>query len=432
MLTLNPQKPSLKWVSFGYLVFQLLLFGQTFLFAQWKEAAPMPEGRSGFALARLDNYVYIIGGSHGEDEVTSSVLRYDLDRDRWDTSVANLHKARANAAVVVANHSIYVIGGRNENNSLKSVEKYSPDQNKWVELESLAHEREAASAAFLDGKIYVFGGKTQDNPNSPAAEKSIEIYTLSTGHWSMMHNHRMAYPRYGAQAIAAHNRIYIMGGFYFSPVSLVESFMPESGWQEVQSLSMPRALFATAVLNDTVYVMGGQGVSGILNQNETFIINYQGHSAYRPPPLDPPRYDFSGVTYHNRVYIFGGLSTDTDSSLKLVQYWEPVVSAIHDHLSNKPNAFTLFPNYPNPFSTTTTIQFSIRETLERGRPAVIQIFNALGQNVRTLVPQASQPGMYTVQWNGRDADGHLLPNGVYICRIASHGQIKQQKLILAR
>ena len=432
MFIINQASTSFKRNVLGCLFFLFIFIGQTLLFAQWKEAAPMPEGRSGFAIARLDNYVYIIGGNNSENEATSSVLRYNLDADLWDTSVAPLHKGRTNAAVVVANHSIFVMGGRNENSSLNSVEKYSPGQNKWVELESLQHEREAASAAILNGKIYVFGGKNQENPNYPTAEKSIEIYDFSSGHWSMLHNHNMSYPRFGARAIVAHSKIYILGGFYFSPVSLVESFRPDFGWQEVHSLAIPRALFATAVMNDTIYIMGGQGIYGILDQNETFVVNDQRGPSENPPPLTPPRYDFSGIAYQNRVYIFGGVSAENESPLNLVQYWEPVVSAVHKFSATKPERFTVFPNYPNPFSNTTTIQFSIKENFGQKHPAVIQIFNMLGQKVRALVPVASQPGFYTAQWNGRDEDGQLLPNGIYMCRIGGNGHISQQKLILVR
>ena len=427
-------KEKLYFYSLNYSIFIILitLIFHTSLQAQWKQATPLPQSRSGFCAARIDHYVYIIGGSNAENEPMSSILRYDLDRNTWDTSVPEMHHQRANAAVVAVGRSLIVMGGRNNEEALNSVEKYSIDQNKWTELEKMKHRREAPAAAVLNGKLYVFGGRDENHMGSSFAVPQIESYEFTTNQWNIVHNHNMIYPRFGAQAISHAGKIYVLGGFYFSPVSIVESFEPSSGMQEVESLQLPRALFAMATDNDTIFILGGRAISGILSQNEAYVLNSQNSARNIPSPLDPPRYDFSAISYKNKIFVFGGLTTEEDNATNLVQYWEPIISGVEESPAVAPSGFRLFPGYPNPFSSISNISYSINPDGFHNSIVSVQIFNTLGQRVRTLVKQAQQTGMHTIQWNGLDDQGHFLPNGVYLCRLITNQTFRQQKLILAR
>jgi hypothetical protein len=75
-----------------------------------------------------------------------------------------------------------------------------------------------------------------------------------------------------------------------------------------------------------------------------------------------------------------------------------------------PTEFALQPNYPNPFNPTTQIRYQLPE------PATVklEIFNALGQKVRTLVNDVQQAaGFYVVAWDGRNEAGVMVTNGIY-------------------
>ena len=87
-----------------------------------------------------------------------------------------------------------------------------------------------------------------------------------------------------------------------------------------------------------------------------------------------------------------------------------------------PNGDTpnLVSNYPNPFTDSTTIKFNTR-----GGHTLIQIINALGQVVATLVEaDYALPGDYTVPFNSG-----ALASGVYYARL-QNGSVQQVRAML--
>ncbi|MEZ4764794.1 MAG: hypothetical protein R3C26_16945 [Calditrichia bacterium] len=55
-----------------------------------------------------------------------------------------------------------------------------------------------------------------------------------------------------------------------------------------------------------------------------------------------------------------------------------------------PENFHLKQNYPNPFNPSTTIEFDLQESAF----VTLEIYNVVGQKVRTLVKEQLQPGTY--------------------------------------
>jgi hypothetical protein len=80
---------------------------------------------------------------------------------------------------------------------------------------------------------------------------------------------------------------------------------------------------------------------------------------------------------------------------------------------NIPTEFALGQNYPNPFNPATQIEFSIpvKENLGRSR---LEIFNLLGQKIRTLVDGPLQAGNYLMAWDGKDENGNRVSSGTYV------------------
>jgi len=78
-------------------------------------------------------------------------------------------------------------------------------------------------------------------------------------------------------------------------------------------------------------------------------------------------------------------------------------------------------NYPNPFSTETTIPFELKEAAQ----IKISVINNLGQEVCTLINKHLQPGKYTILWDGRDTNGTRVSEGIYFCQMESDFQLIQ-------
>ncbi|MAE09763.1 MAG: hypothetical protein CMF78_01025 [Candidatus Marinimicrobia bacterium] len=99
-----------------------------------------------------------------------------------------------------------------------------------------------------------------------------------------------------------------------------------------------------------------------------------------------------------------------------------------DGVVGLPEVFALRQNYPNPFNPVTTIAYDIPEIAN----VRIDMYNILGQKVRTLVNGTHQPGMYHVRWNGTNDFGNPVSSGMYFYRISSEEFISVKKLVLMK
>ena len=91
----------------------------------------------------------------------------------------------------------------------------------------------------------------------------------------------------------------------------------------------------------------------------------------------------------------------------------------NDPLSGVPESgvtqesLALYNNVPNPFSSTTTIRYSLPS---RGR-VKIDVFDVTGRAVTTLVDKVQESGTQTATWSGRDHRGRKVPAGIYFYRL---------------
>jgi hypothetical protein len=85
-------------------------------------------------------------------------------------------------------------------------------------------------------------------------------------------------------------------------------------------------------------------------------------------------------------------------------------------------------NHPNPFSTTTTLDYMVNAAGQ----VRIDVFSSTGERVRTLVDDYRDAGHYSVEWNGSDNSGLRLPSGRYIVRLSSAGFMLQQQVTLQK
>ena len=78
-----------------------------------------------------------------------------------------------------------------------------------------------------------------------------------------------------------------------------------------------------------------------------------------------------------------------------------------------PERFALSQNFPNPFNPETTIRFDLPVDAE----VRLELFDVLGQRVRTLASGWLSAGGQRVVWDGRDEAGSAVGNGVYFYRL---------------
>jgi len=93
-----------------------------------------------------------------------------------------------------------------------------------------------------------------------------------------------------------------------------------------------------------------------------------------------------------------------------------------------PKEFSLHQNYPNPFNPTTTITYQIPE---RGF-VTLKVYDALGEEVSTLINEEKLAGRYEVQFTSHSVEVRNLTSGIYFYQLKADEYSKTKKMILLR
>ncbi|MBI1938436.1 MAG: T9SS type A sorting domain-containing protein, partial [Ignavibacteriales bacterium] len=93
-----------------------------------------------------------------------------------------------------------------------------------------------------------------------------------------------------------------------------------------------------------------------------------------------------------------------------------------------PVQYTLFQNYPNPFNPATVISYA----LPKQSNVSLKIYDILGREVRSLLNSEQAPGMYKVEWDGKNDFGKKVATGTYIYTISTGEFVQSKKMILLK
>ena len=97
-----------------------------------------------------------------------------------------------------------------------------------------------------------------------------------------------------------------------------------------------------------------------------------------------------------------------------------------------PEQYALAQNYPNPFNPGTTIRYDVPMNEGSDVPVRLEIYDVLGQMVRTLVDAPAAPGSYEVIWSAKDQAGAEVSAGVYFYRMVAGDFTMTRKMILLK
>ncbi|MFH1864594.1 MAG: FlgD immunoglobulin-like domain containing protein [Candidatus Eisenbacteria bacterium] len=104
-------------------------------------------------------------------------------------------------------------------------------------------------------------------------------------------------------------------------------------------------------------------------------------------------------------------------------------TSVPDEAGDLPVTWSLRQNAPNPFNPTTTLEYSVPGTGGRVR---MDVYDASGRHVASLVDADKAPGVYATTWNGVNDNGVKVSSGVYFCRMQAPGFSEQRKLTVIK
>jgi len=121
--------------------------------------------------------------------------------------------------------------------------------------------------------------------------------------------------------------------------------------------------------------------------------------------FDSRGFIYSGTTHNS---VFSSLSTTLD---------------VNEGSSDQPTDYSLYQNYPNPFNPITTIRYE----LPQDGQVTIDIFDILGQKVKTVLNEFKNAGRYETVFSSTG-----LASGVYIYQLRVNEFITSKKMLLVK
>ncbi|OGU74230.1 MAG: hypothetical protein A2V93_08005 [Ignavibacteria bacterium RBG_16_34_14] len=102
--------------------------------------------------------------------------------------------------------------------------------------------------------------------------------------------------------------------------------------------------------------------------------------------------------------------------------------SVDDSNTPLPETFTLSQNFPNPFNPSTVIEY----TVPKAQRIKIEIYDILGNKVKTLFDEDMYVGKHKVGWNGDNDAGGRVSSGVYFYKLTSKDVVIARKLVFLK
>ncbi len=212
---------------------------------------------------------------------------------------------RADAASAVYNGKLYVFGGyyQGPNDAKNETYEYDPLSNSWTRKADAPTARWGGVAVEYEGKIYVFGGTAYISDIDVT-----EVYDPATDTWTAKDNPSPSGFNYGVMGARYGDKIHLFrhGMHYeYDPATDTYTWKP--------SMPTPRTFGTCAVVNDEIYVIGGQHYGGspeigMLPNNETEAYDPIANTwtTKAPMPISKFGSERGGCVINGKIYVTHG------------------------------------------------------------------------------------------------------------------------------
>jgi hypothetical protein len=128
------------------------------------------------------------------------------------------------------------------------------------------------------------------------------------------------------------------------------------------------------------------------------------------------------------VIPISGSGTIEMTQAELSDYYGNLLSVTKGEPPILPKSFALHQNYPNPFNASTNITYE----LPMAARVKIEVFNVMGQRVKTLLDREEQAGVHIIEWDGTSESGNDIASGIYLYRLTSDDFRAEKKMVLMK
>ena len=159
-------------------------------------------------------------GKYPHETPIPNIYIYNPKQGKWRVGPEiPKDRLRGSAGVVVYKDKIYVACGITDGHydgHVAWLDEYDPKTNTWKKLPDAPRTRDHISAAVVDDKLYLAGGRNSTARINKVLETTIaevDVYDFKTGRWETLPaTSNIPTQRAGATAVTQGGKVWIMGG----------------------------------------------------------------------------------------------------------------------------------------------------------------------------------------------------------------------------
>jgi N-acetylneuraminic acid mutarotase len=305
----------------------------------WLTLAPFPVPSEEVLGMATSTKMYVFAGLAPAWKPKALVYEYDPAANTW-AQKKPMPLPSHHIAYAMLNDKIYGFGGFKSPESgppawdpIDNSWEYDPAADTWKALAPLPTKRGAASAAVLNGKIYVTGGAgslpgVKENGIHPARPHNVvanvDVYDPAANAWSSVRPMLLARNHHASAGIGG--KLYAIGGRVGSAfisgtsnnIDLVEAYDPAADlWTARLRMPTPRSAIAAGVYNNHIVVPGGE------MQNWQFLAAFKAVEAYNTttntwqilPSMPHQRHGLAVGVVGNRLYAVSGTAQSAGNGI---------------------------------------------------------------------------------------------------------------------
>lgn len=228
----------------------------------WSRSPDLPIGLHHSAAVALGSRLIVVGGYTTGGFVptpTTWVLDTAAAQPAWAPFVP-LPEPRGAHVAVTDGERIWVAGGVGPTGLLGAAYVLEDGAPMWTPVAPMPGPREHLAGAYLDGVVYIAGGRLGSLESNTARADAFDV---ATGTWSRLPDLPTA--RGGIAGAASDGRVFVFGGEANSGTfDEAEAYDPVTGaWEELDPMPTARHGLGAAVIGDAIHVLAGGEQPGL-------------------------------------------------------------------------------------------------------------------------------------------------------------------------
>lgn len=275
----------------------------------WRSEASYPTTIEAASAAAWGGRIWVAGGNNSSADrpLTAAVYSYDPAKaaEGW-TAGPTLPGKMDHMTLVSNGKSLYVIGGNDGKQILRTVYRLDRPDGRWVKDTPLPKARQAGAALWdpFWGRIVYAGGE------GPGRRSGAEVWSFDSKRWKLLGTLKRA-RNHLAAATDGHGRVYFVGGENGgNQKGRVYGDMDVLDGEELsveRGVQARRAHGAVVVPDQGLCVFGGV-------EGRTWRADFTCQRKAGIGPLSPPRAGFATAELDGRLYVIGGYTPDRPAS----------------------------------------------------------------------------------------------------------------------